>query len=135
MPQLFEEIWIPEAVQIELQIGLNKGYDVPSVADYSWLRVVNPTFTPSEWLAADLGSGEIAVMALALEHPDRIVLLDDSLARRIAQGAGLHVWGTLKVLLEAKVHGLIAHVEPYVSRLADSGMWLSPEILERGCCD
>lgn len=43
-------------------------------------------------------------MALALEHPDRIVLLDDSLARRIAQEAGLHVWGTLKVLLEAKAN-------------------------------
>ncbi|WP_322496979.1 hypothetical protein [Chloroflexus sp.] len=91
MPQLFAEIWIPEAVQTELQIGLNKGYSVPSVADYSWLRVVNPTFTPSEWLVADVGSGEIAVMALALEHPDRIVQLDDALARRIAQGAGLRV--------------------------------------------
>jgi predicted nucleic acid-binding protein len=41
-------------------------------------------------------------MALALENPDRVVLLDDMLARRTAQAAGLQVWGTLKVLLEAK---------------------------------
>ncbi len=59
---------------------------------------------PSEWLASDLGVGEIAVIALALENPDRVVLLEDMLARRTAQGAGLQVWGTLKILLEAKSH-------------------------------
>lgn len=36
-------------------------------------------------------------MALALENSDRVVLLDDMLARRTAQVAGLQVWGTLKV--------------------------------------
>jgi predicted nucleic acid-binding protein len=51
-------------------------------------------------------------MALALENSDRIVLLDDMLARRTAQVAGLQVWGTLKVLLEAKSHGLIERLNP-----------------------
>lgn len=41
------------------------------------------------------------------------------------------VWGTLKVLLEAKSHGILEKVEPYVSRLSDSGMWSSVEIKER----
>lgn len=79
----------------------------------------------------DLGVGEIAAMALALENPDRVILLDDMLARRTAQAAGLQVWGTLKVLLEAKSHGIIATVEPYVLKLGDSGMWISSEINER----
>lgn len=131
LPRLFAEVWIPEAVQDELHIGINKGYSVPWPADYGWLRVVNPAFTPSEWLASDLGAGEIAVIALALEHPDRIVLLDDALARRIAQKAGLQVWGTLKVLLEAKSNGLIERVEPYVGKLASAGMWLSADIKAR----
>ena len=47
-----------------------------------WLRVVEPTHVPSEWLTLDLGGGELAAMALALETPQRIFLLDDSLARR-----------------------------------------------------
>lgn len=67
---------------------------------------------PSEWLALDLGPGELAAMALALENPDMIVLLDDQLARHTAQAAGLSVWGTLRVLLEAKSFGLITKVEP-----------------------
>ena len=131
LPKLFDEVWTPEAVKNELQAGRSKGYDVPNPDDYSWLKIVNPKSTLSEWLALDLGAGEIAAMALALENPDRVILLDDMLARRTAQVAGLQVWGTLKVLLEAKSHGITDKVEPYVSKLGDSGMWISAEIKER----
>ena len=98
LPKLFNEIWTPEAVRSELQAGRAKGYDVPTTEDYSWLTIVNPTSTPSEWLVSDLGAGEIAVMALALEHGDMVVLLDDMVARRTAQAAGLLVWVTLRLL-------------------------------------
>lgn len=120
LPKLFDEIWAPEAVRNELQAGQGKGYDVPNPDDYPWFKIVNPKSTPSEWLALDLGAGEIAAMALALENADRVVLLDDMLARRTAQVAGLQVWGTLKVLLEAKTHGLIEKTEPYITKLSDS---------------
>ena len=131
LPKLFDEVWTPEAVKNELQAGKSKGYDVPDPDDYSWLKVVNPKSTPSEWLALDLGTGEIAAMALAFENRDRVVLLDDMLARRTAQVAGLQVWGTLKVLLEAKSQGLIDKVEPYVTKLSESGMWVSAEVKQR----
>jgi len=131
LPKLFDEVWTPEAVRNELQAGQGKGYDVPNPDDYAWLNIVNPKSTPSEWLALDLGAGEIAAMALALENPDRVVLLDDRLARRTAQVAGLPVWGTLKILLEAKSHGLINEIEPYIVKLSDSGMWISAEIKQR----
>ncbi len=131
LPMLFDDIWIPEGVKNELQAGRSKGYDVPNPDDYSWLNIVNPKSTPSEWLALDLGAGEIAAMALALENLDRVVLLDDMLARRTAQVAGLQVWGTLKVLLEAKSQNLVDKIEPHVTKLSDSGMWVSAEVKQR----
>lgn len=131
LPELFSEVWIPMAVSAELQEGRQKGFDVPDPINYSWLRLVNPQATPSEWLSLDLGPGELAAMALALENPTRILLLDDMLARRTAQAAGLTVWGTLKILLEAKAQGLTDKVEPLINRLSDSGMWLSAEIRQR----
>jgi len=131
LPELFDEVWIPEAVKNELLAGRSKGYDVPKPDDYPWLSVVNPKSMPSEWLALDLGVGEIAAMALALENPKRIVLLDDMLARRTAQVAGLQVWGTLKVLLEAKSRGLVDKIEPYITKLSESGMWVSAEVRQR----
>ena len=64
---LFAEIWVPQAVIEELMEGVHRGYDVPEPGRYHWLRVVNPTSIPSEWLALDFGPGELAAMALALE--------------------------------------------------------------------
>lgn len=92
---------------------------------------MEPRSAPSEWLAVDLGPGELAAISLALENPGRVLLLDDALARRIAQAAGLTVWGTLRVLLEAKSIGLTDRVGPHLARLQEAGMWLSAEIRER----
>jgi len=69
--------------------------------------------------------------SLALENPERVVLLDDTLARQIAQAAGLEVWGTLRVILEAKARGLTESVKPVVKRLAEAGMWISDDIQRR----
>lgn len=131
LPSLFGEVWAPEAVKNELLAGRNKGYDVPNAGDFPWLTIVDPKSMPSEWLALDLGAGEIAAMALALENPSQVILLDDGLARRTARAAGLQVWGTLKILLEAKSQGLIEKIEPFVANLSEAGMWVSAEVRQR----
>lgn len=102
---LFGEVWIPKAVAAELEQGRQRGYDTPDPAGYPWLR--------------------------HLENPDRIILLDDALARRVAQAAGLTTWGTLRILLEAKTQGLTESIKPLLDRLVDSGMWLSDDIRRR----
>ena len=101
------------------------------IEQYPWIKRVNPRYVPEEWLALDLGPGELAALALAFEHRERVVLLDDLLARRIAQAAGLQVWGTLRVLLESKVQGMIPEVAPYVDKLVHVGMWVSEDIRRR----
>jgi predicted nucleic acid-binding protein len=131
LPQLCDDIWMPRAVVDELQDGRRKGHDVPIPSAYAWLQVVEPRVVPSEWLALDLGAGELAVLAIALEHPQRVILLDDGRARRIAQAAGLTIWGTLKILLEAKSQGLTDLIEPQLDRLRDAGMWMSEAIRQR----
>ena len=131
LPALGGEIWIPKAVDLELREGRRRGYDVPDPADYDWLRIVDPGVIPSEWLTLDLGRGELAVLALALEHPKCTVLLDDRHARRIAASAGLVVRGTLGVLIEAKARGLTERIEPFVDRLENTGMWMSDTIRDR----
>jgi hypothetical protein len=57
---------------------------VPNPDEYTRLQVVNPKAMPSEWLALDLGLGEIAPMALALENPTRLAR---SLCRFARSGA------------------------------------------------
>ena len=131
LPQLFKPVYAPTAVLSEFAEGMARGYDVPDLSTHTWLQIVDPIHTPSEWLSLDLGPGELAAMALALENPTYIVLLDDLLARRTAQAAGLTVWGTLRVVLEAKSQGLIKQIEPLIVQLQHNGMWISEPIKQR----
>lgn len=131
LPTLCKEVWIPWAVAQELSEGQRRGYDVPDPDRYQWLEVVDPRVVPSEWLNVDLGAGELAVLALALEHSECTVLLDDRQARRIAQSAGLNVWGTLRILIEAKSRGLVHRIVTHVDGLENAGMWMSDAIRRR----
>ena len=131
LPQLFGEVWTPTAVVAELEEGRRCGYEVPDLSTLSWVQIVEPRSIPAGWLALDLGRGEVAAMAMAVENPDRIVLLDDALARRTAQTAGLRVWGTLRIMLEAKSRGITATIKPWVQRLADAGLWFSDDLRAR----
>jgi len=131
LSELFSIIYVPSAVMVEIREGRQRGYDVPNLDRYRWIQIADPQAMPSEWLSLDLGSGELAAMALALESRKSVVLLDDRLARRTAKAADLTVWGTLKVLLEAKSLGVIEQVEPLIIRLSEKGMWISEEIQER----
>ena len=66
-----------------------------------------------------------------LIYLDRILILDDGLARRTARAANLDVWGTLRVLLEAKSNGLTNRIAPLVDQLSRAGLWFSEEIRRR----
>lgn len=129
--QLFDEVYVPNAVVQELAEGRSRGYDVPSPTAYHWLTTVDPSYIPSEWFALDLGPGELSAMSLALENPSLTLLLDDALARRIGNAAGLTVWGTLRVLLAAKESKLVPAISPILDQMAKSGMWMSSEIRTR----
>jgi len=132
--QLFSSVWVPQQVIDELQTGQNYGYDVPTRDVLTWATIVEPRHMPSEWFALDLGLGEVAAMSVALDHPERVLILDDLLARRTAQSAKLNVWGTLRILLEAKSQNLTPEIAPYVDKLQASGMYMSEGIKRVESC-
>jgi predicted nucleic acid-binding protein len=131
LTSLFDSVWVPGTVAAELEEGLRRGYDVPLPDVLPGFEIVEPNHIPSPWLALDLGAGELAAMALALDNPSRVVLLDDQFARRTAQAAGLTVWGTLRIVLEAKDQGLTPRVEPVIDKLRANGMWISDSVRRR----
>ena len=68
-------------------------------------------------LVTDLGDGEKEVLALGLETPDRLLVLDDRNARRYANAIGLDITGTLGILMLAKERGVLDAVRPALDRL------------------
>ncbi|HHB91130.1 MAG TPA: DUF3368 domain-containing protein [Anaerolineae bacterium] len=127
----FENIITTPGVKEELRQGEALGYHVPNLDQFPWITIRQPKHAPSEWVARDLGRGELEVISLALEMKHAVVLLDDALARNIAQAAGLTVWGTLRVLLESKRLGYIENMASVVDELKSSGMWISNDIRYR----
>jgi hypothetical protein len=76
-------------------------------------------------MVTDLGGGEREVLALALETPDSVCVLDDALVRQIARTLQLHFTGSLGILIDAKRARLITTVRPYLDQLHSLGFRLA----------
>jgi predicted nucleic acid-binding protein len=116
----FREIWIPNAVESELsklpyphalasvQQGLLRGWIKARALQAASLVHV---------LQTGLGQGEAETIALGLELPADLILLDELAGRAAAARAGLRVTGVLGVLLRAKQQGYIPMLKPELASL------------------
>jgi uncharacterized protein len=114
---LTDHIIVPPAVVNELAAGRAQGVSLPDPTALQWVTVRQPVSTPVLPLVTDLGPGETAVLALALESTDAVVILDDALARQVAAALDIPFRGTLGVLLDAKRAGLVATILPLLDQL------------------
>lgn len=130
LPQLSGQIIVPSAVAAELAEGRRRGVDVPVPETFPWADVRVPASERVVRLVADLGPGETAVLLLALECADPVVILDDGLARRHAEVLGIPLTGTLGILLDAKQRGLVSSVTPLIDDLQRLGFRLSARTRE-----
>ena len=119
LPILFGSAQAPPAVAAELAEGRKRGLRLPKLAELSWMTVRpvrDRTLLP---LVTSLGNGEKEVLALGLETPDHLLMLDDRNARRHAKAAGLEIVGTLGILVLARERGIIDTVRPILDRLRE----------------
>lgn len=128
LPKLYSQIIAPIAVEQELAVGQASNINVPELSRLNWLQVqaVEPAAVPN---VIDLGRGEAEVIALGLENPDSLLILDDQLGRKIAKFYKLRYTGTLGVLVKAKQSGYLEAIAPVITDLKKQGMWLTDEII------
>lgn len=117
LPALATRVIIPPAVQEELEVSKGRGIDLPELAELNWLEVRLPQTAAAVPLVTDLGKGEIQVLMLALEDDEAVAVLDDGLARRVAEMLEVRYTGTLGPLLDAKGADLIPAVKPVLDQL------------------
>jgi len=128
LKELYETIIVPPAVIHELKQGKKQGEDVPDIQDYSWVQIKQVKVPEFLKLIADLGPGESEVLTLALEIPDSLMVLDERLARRIAELRGLKFTGTAGVILKAKQKGYITSVSSILDNLVNLGFRISKNL-------
>ncbi len=105
LPRLFGNVIRPQSVVNELQAGKHIYGGSEALFQAPWLTTLEDP--PEMLLRKELGSGETAVIALALRMKADLTILDDLAARNVAAELGLKVTGTLGVLLAAYRKGLL----------------------------
>lgn len=126
---LYSQILTPPAVIEELEIGKNKGIDVPNIQTIEWISITPVKSISLIPAIIDLGQGEAEVLALGLENQGSLLIFDDQLARRIANLYRLKYSGTLGVLVKAKQQGYLSSVAPVIDKLRHQGMWLTDKVV------
>lgn len=124
VPNILQSVLIPPAVAREI---------APSIPILPrWVSVQAPA-KPLSGLTSRgrLGDGEWEAIALAIEVGAAAILIDDRPARRLAEGAGLNVVGTLGLLLEAKRARHIETIRAEPDRLLETSFFLSQQLYDQ----
>ena len=124
---IFNEIEIPKTVLEEIKIKKDKVYNaVDSLIENKKLHVEDV-----EKQFSRLGLGESSAIFLALIK-EKIVVLDDKKARRLARELKLDAIGTLSVLKKLYEDGLLK-IEPnsLYMRLVEMGFYVNKTLFDR----
>ena len=126
--RLYGRVIVPEGVARELWAGRDLGLAVPDPRDHGWMHVQKPSRIPPAVEEAGLGNGEMQALALGVELPEVLLLLDDLEARQCAARLGLEFTGTAGVLVKAKRAGYVQAVLPVLDLLESLRFHLDSEI-------
>jgi len=123
--QVTSDVHIPEAVYEEVvQAGEGRCGSV-EVAQAQWISRHHVRDQGAVLrFQARIGRGEAEAIVLAQELHADVLILDDAVARRVAEAEGRSVVGLLGLLLHAKLHGLVGAVRPILDDMRTAGFFL-----------
>lgn len=134
--ELYGKIVVPEAVWREsvLQRAGRPGVErIEEARREGWIAVEPITEKPLRLsLTQELDEGEAEVLTLAIEREARLVLLDETEARRVAGIFGISKTGVIGILIQAKTEGRIPALRPELDKLRlRAGFWIAGELYRK----
>jgi predicted nucleic acid-binding protein len=94
-----------------------------------WIIIKSPTDHQKQLiLEQQVDKGEASAIALALEIPKSLIVLDDLEGRTLARHLGITMTGTIGVLVKAKLQGLIPSIKPLLTKIRQTNFRISPLI-------
>lgn len=120
LESVFGKVYITPEVASEYGNSLADRIRVKSPADFQKQKV----------LEATVDKGEASAIALALEQTNCLLIIDDLKGLKLARRLGIHITGTLGVLLQAKQSGFITTVKSLVEKLQQTDFRLTDQLLE-----
>jgi len=125
---LSSDLIIPEGVYQEVISHKNTDSAVEWIKrqDSSLIRKVEVPLIISEW---NLGKGESQVISFAYQNMQFAAVLDDRAARKCSELFNIKVYGTISIIIKAKINGLIPEVKPLLLKLQSNGFRISEDII------
>lgn len=108
-----------------LEVAHEYGEALPSWV--SLLQVNNINLQKS--LAIQVDNGEASAIALALEHQNSLLILDDFKARKIAARFEIDVTGTIGIIIQAKREGIVSAMKPILEQIQATNFRLSDDLI------
>jgi predicted nucleic acid-binding protein len=124
--RLFDRVLVPTTVSEEMAAQS----DTPAPELPAEIQTVEPTAALDPLLIEMLDPGEAGVIQTALaERIPTQVLIDEKKGRKVARLYGLQVFGTARLLVEAKQAGLIDSVGQAMQAMRSNGYWIDEKIV------
>jgi predicted nucleic acid-binding protein len=129
LPQLFTEVFVPDAVLEEL----NSPETPPEVVQWvesspAWVRRVRDRSLRSDPVLDTLGMGEKAAIIFAeTARPDVLLVIDDAEGRRVARQRQIPVIGILGILETSAAQDLVS-LPDALSHLMRTNFRMTPEL-------
>ena len=116
--KVYKEIVTTTEIQIEFDEKLPSWIKVLKVKDKNLQNALELT----------IDKGESSAIALAIETPNSVIILDDLKARKVAAKFKLTFTGTIGVIIKAKLEGHITSIKPILKKLKETDFRLSIDL-------
>ena len=94
-----------------------------------WIEIKEPVNKNYQSIIeASVDKGEASAIALAVELEDCLLIIDDLKGRKFAHQLGLTIIGTIGILLDAKLAGIIPLVNPLLTKIKETNFRISENL-------
>ena len=95
----------------------------------AWIELRQPTDKNYQSIIeATVDKGEASAIALAIELDDCLLIIDDLKGRKFAHQLGLTIIGTIGVIVDAKLAGIIPSVKPILAKIKATNFRITEQL-------
>ena len=116
--KLFGNIITTHEVAAEFGLSLPEWIELKDPSDKNYQSVIE----------ASVDKGEASAIALAVEIDDCLLIIDDLKGRKFAHQLGITVIGTIGVIVDAKLQGIIPSVKPLLEKMGKTNFRLTQKL-------
>ncbi len=120
LERVYKKVFITQTIRIEYELPIPPYIKIKEVNDLNLQKVLSGYLDP----------GEASAIALGIENPGSILILDDLKGRKEAQRLKMRFTGTLGVIIKAKKENHVTDVGSYFNALRENGFRISDKIIE-----